>query len=237
MRLLVIGGSGDVGTLTIPYFREKYDVRVFDLKPPCTSDVEYVAGNVGDYAALEAATAGCDAVIYLALYDKKSDLWENIVTAAGHFDVNVKGVYHALAAARKAGVMHLVYASTMSLYDPLHGRHFPDEGVTPDSTSLYGFTKRLGEEVCLNACRQWGMTVNALRLCLPVDKEEWQRAMEREGASAIHTREDDVARAFLAALERQFGGFEAFMITGNPQQKIMNLSKAKRLLEWEPLAR
>jgi hypothetical protein len=40
----------------------------------------------------------------------------------------------------------------------------------------------------------------------------------------------------LAALELQ-AGFQAFMISGDYEQKIMNMSKAKRFLNWEPLAR
>jgi nucleoside-diphosphate-sugar epimerase len=36
------------------------------------------------------------------------------------------------------------------------GRYLVDEDLPPDSQRLYGFTKRLGEEVCRNATRQWG---------------------------------------------------------------------------------
>jgi hypothetical protein len=39
-----------------------------------------------------------------------------------------------------------------------------------------------------------------------------------------------------AALDYQ-GGFNAFMISGDYENKIMNMSKAKRLLNWQPLAR
>jgi len=42
--------------------------------------------------------------------------------------------------------------------------------------------------------------------------------------------------AMSAAL--QYGdGFQAFMISGDYEQKIMNMAKAKRLLGWKPLAR
>ena len=45
-----------------------------------------------------------------------------------------------------------------------------------------------------------------------------------------------MARALLAALEYR-NGFQAFQISGDYENKIMNMGKAKRLLGWEPLAR
>jgi nucleoside-diphosphate-sugar epimerase len=111
-----------------------------------------------------------------------------------------------------------------------------DENSPPDAVHFYGFSKRLGEEVCQNACRQWGMSVNALRLCLPQAESKWLE-QTKPGVPTVATAGGDVSRAFLAALERRFGGFEAFMISGDYEQKLMNMSKAKRLLDWEPLAR
>ena len=46
-----------------------------------------------------------------------------------------------------------------------------------------------------------------------------------------------MARALLAALAYRGCGFQAFMISGDYEQKLMNMSKARRLLGWEPLAR
>jgi hypothetical protein len=40
----------------------------------------------------------------------------------------------------------------------------------------------------------------------------------------------------LAALEYS-NGFQAFLTSGDYENKIMNMGKAKRLLGWEPLAR
>ena len=125
----------------------------------------------------------------------------------------------------------------MSVYGgDLMTRPFPDEEITPDASDLYGLTKRMGEEVCRNATRAWGMTVNALRLCFPTPDDRW-RAETRRGTPTLATAGSDVARAMLAALAYRGGGFEPFMISGDYEQKILNMSKAKRLLGWEPLAR
>jgi nucleoside-diphosphate-sugar epimerase len=119
--------------------------------------------------------------------------------------------------------------------DPLLERYFPDESVPPDATNLYGFTKRLGEQVCLNATQLWGMSVNALRLCFPTAEEKWH-SQTVLGTPTIATTGGDVARAILGALDYR-DGFNAFMISGDYENRLMNMSKAKKLLNWEPLAR
>ncbi len=98
-----------------------------------------------------------------------------------------------------------------------------------------GSHHRLGEEVCRNATRAWGMSVNALRLCFPQPDDSWQ-AEARPGIPTIATAGSDVASALLAALDYR-GGLQACMISGDYAQKVMNMAKAQRLLGWAPLAR
>lgn len=234
MKVLVIGGSGYVAGLVLPRLAEQHALRVFDMRPPADPAWEYVAGSVGDLEALERAAQGVDALLYMAMGEKVYDTTSGITS---NLDVNVKGVYLALEAARRAGVGHAVYTSSMSVYGgDLLQRYFPDEGISPDATELYGFTKLLGEQVCRNAARAYGMSVNALRLCFPTPDDEW-RALARPGAPTLATAAADVARALLAALAYRDAGFQAFMISGDYEQKLMNMAKARRLLGWEPLAR
>lgn len=234
MDVLVIGGAGYVGGLVLPLVAAQHRVRVFDMRPPAGGAWEYVAGAVGDLPALTRAAEGMDALLYMAMGEKVFDSDAGITS---NLEVNVKGVYLALEAAQRAGIRQAVYTSSMSVYGgDLLQRYFPDEGLTPDAADLYGFTKRLGEEVCQNAARAWGMSVNALRLCYPTADAEW-RAQTRRGTPTIATAASDVARALLAALAYSGGGFQAFMISGDYEQRLMNMGKARRLLGWEPLAR
>ena len=55
-------------------------------------------------------------------------------------------------------------------------------------------------------------------------------------SSTIATTDEDVASAMLAALELK-AGFQAFMISGDYEQKIMCMTKAERMLGWTPKAR
>jgi nucleoside-diphosphate-sugar epimerase len=107
--------------------------------------------------------------------------------------------------------------------------------MSPDATHFYGLSKRFGEEVCRNATRTWGMSVNALRLCFPTPDQEWL-ATTRTGTPTLATAASDVAEALLAALAYR-AGFQGFMISGDHEQKVLNMAKARRLLGWEPQAR
>ena len=234
MRVLVVGGSGYVGGIVLPLVAQQHTLRIFDLRQPATPEWDYVAGSVDDLETLDRAARGMDVLLYMAMGAKEFETTAAITT---NFDVNVKGVYLALYAAHRAGITHAVYTSSMSVYGGnLMTRPFPDEEITPDASDLYGLTKRMGEEVCRNATRVWGMTVNALRLCFPTPDDRW-RAETRRDTPTLATAGSDVARALLAALAYRGGGFEPFMISGDYEQKILNMSKAKRLLGWEPLAR
>lgn len=243
MRILVIGGSGKVGSVVLPYLTQKYSITVFDLSPPTTPDVAYIAGDVGDYDALRAACAGQEALLYMAM--GQGQLWNRDPGIAGPacasaFDVNTRGVYLALRAAHENGITQAIYTSSMSVYRSIdrsfgEKRYFTDEDLPPDAIHPYGLTKRLGEEVCHNAAREWDMDVNVLRLCFPIADEEWyEKAVA--GEPTIRTAASDVARIFDAALTFQ-GGFQAFMVSGDYEQKIMSMAKARKLLQWEPLAR
>jgi nucleoside-diphosphate-sugar epimerase len=233
MHILVVGGSGYLGGLVLPALARQHTLRVFDLRPPADPAWEYVAGSIGDPDALARAAVGIDALLYMAMGEKNFGTTSGICS---NLDANIKGVYLTLHAAQQAGAMHAVYTSSMSVYGgDLLTRYFPDEGITPDSSEMYGFTKWLGEEVGRNATRAWGMSFNALRLCLPVSDAQWL-AETRHGSPTIATSASDVAGALLAALEYR-AGFQAFMISGDYEQKLMNMSKAQRLLGWAPLAR
>jgi nucleoside-diphosphate-sugar epimerase len=233
MRILVVGGSGIVGTLVTPMLAKTHELRIVDMRPPQSGQFDYVQGDVTNYGDLEKAVIGMDSIIYMAMGSLD---WETPGGVASAFDVNVKGVYLALKAAHQAGIDQAVYTSTMSVYNgDLMQRYFSDEDLTPDATEVYGFTKRLGEEVCRNATRSWGMNINAFRLCLPTPEDKWISETIL-GVPTIATTSGDVARAIMAALEFR-AGFQAFMISGDYENKIMRMSKAKRLLGWEPLAR
>ena len=172
---------------------------------------------------------GIDSLVYMAMNTQSNP--SSLTTVANAFDVNVKGLYFALSAAKSHGIGHCVYTSTMSVFSERDGL-YPDESAAPDATDYYGLTKRLGEEVCKALVADGGITVTALRLCFPVN-DNAPAPTDSEFRAATFTRANDVARAILAALDYR-NGFEVFTISGDAGERVMRLSKARELLNWQP---
>ncbi len=233
VRILVVGGSGDVGSLVTPILAQHHEVHIFDRQPPADPACVYVAGDLTNPADVASAVTGMDVLLYMAMGHKEFNTLEAIVTG---FDISVKGVYLALHAAHHAGITHAIYTSTLSIYENFGSHYIEDENTpAPDATDIYGFTKRLGEEVCRNAVTAWGMSINVLRLCLPVSTADWQR-VAAEGQHTCHTTGDDLARAILAAVDYR-DGFQAFTITGDYEERMGSMAKARQVLQWSPLTR
>jgi nucleoside-diphosphate-sugar epimerase len=236
MKVLVIGGSGYLGGLTLPVLAQHHDISVFDLRPPAQGPWNYLQADVADLSALNRAMDGAEALIYMAMGSTDKDgSCKSVRASETAFDITVKGLYFALDAAHHAGCMHAVYTSSMSIYHgPVEQRFFENEDMTPDAHTVYGLTKHLGEEVCRYAVRSWGMSINSLRLCFPVSMQSWSASNNKLPVCA--TANEDTVRAILAALEYR-KGFEAFMISGDHNEENMVLSKARNLLNLEPLTR
>ena len=231
MRILVIGGSGLVGSMIAPYLAQQHSLTIFDLQPPADPALPYIQGDITDFESLAAAMQGQAGLVYMAMGSLD---WQTIPGINSAYDINVKGLHLALKAAQEAGLEQAVYTSSMSVYADLDGRKFADETVPPDARHLYGFTKYLGEQVCRNAAQNWNMHINALRLCFPTPDADF--AQVEAGKRPLATAASDVARAISAAL-RCRGRFQTFMISGDFAQTVLNMSKAKLLLGWQPQAR
>jgi nucleoside-diphosphate-sugar epimerase len=229
LRVLVIGGSGYVGQMVLPHLAQQHELTVFDLVEPKPGPWGHVIGDVQDLAALKANSAKVDALVYMAMNTQRNP--GSAPTVASAFDVNVKGLYFALSAATENGVPHCVYTSSMSVFREREGL-YPDESGLADASDYYGLTKRLGEEVCKALVADGGITITALRLCYPID-DDAPAPTDPEFRATTFTRASDVAQAILSALQYR-KGFDVFTISGDAAGRMMRLSKAKELLNWEP---
>jgi len=236
MRLLMIGGSGRVGTMVRPYLGETHEIHVLDVRPP-TDDcfTRHTAASSTDFAALERATRDADALVYMAMGPDGAGDPEVV---AAHFDGVPKGLHLALRAAAEAGVRRAVNTSSLSVYrsDGLLIGPDVDKYPPPDSTSWYGLTKRLGEQVCEAAAAEWGMTVVALRLYMPRADDEWERLAE-EPAATCAVAASDLAAAINASLVRGDGGFHPYPITGDHAGRFFNQTLVRRELGYQPRRR
>jgi UDP-glucose 4-epimerase len=147
MRALVTGGAGFVGaTLVRDLLRDSAEVVVLDDLTVGRSsyldglDVRLVNGTVEDPGAVRRATRGCDVVVHLAAMSGVAPSVEN---PERDFEINVRGTFNVLDAARRTRVERVVFASSGAV---LGGARPPlSETLVPLPLSPYGASKLYGE--------------------------------------------------------------------------------------------
>ena len=226
MKLLVIGGSGRVGTGVLPFLAEDHDITVYDVRPPQVDRVKHVTGSVLDVPALENAIRGTDGLVYMAMNSEFDDVDDA-------YDINVRGVHKTFQAAVNVGLKHVVHSSTASIMDATSD-HFADDHPI-HARHIYGLTKGMGEMVCEFFARMHGLSVIALRLFAPSAEDVWREQCKPDKPN-MYTTHRDTARAYDVALGMtDHEGFDATLISGDHEWKAVDCSRAKELLGWEPL--
>jgi nucleoside-diphosphate-sugar epimerase len=261
VKVLVVGGSGGVGTSVIPYLqRAGHQIRVLDVNPPA-HDVEFVKGSISSLDDVKAALQGVDTFIVMVMRNPQgghssAQTLEDIVN---NYEVNALGLHLFLYCAQEAGIKRGIYTSTMSVHYRYREWFNSEEAVPLDSPSVYGLTKGFGEEICEYFARWFDMNLLAFRITAPRSEDEW---LEERRAPIVysHVRESgnhrapdsgrseehvtlfvthpaDLADAYARGLEvvqRGNARFDAIFIAGDEDGLEHNLTKAQRVLGWQP---
>ncbi|MBV9354349.1 MAG: NAD(P)-dependent oxidoreductase [Chloroflexi bacterium] len=244
MKVLLVGGSGHVGSFVTPYLAAKHELRVLDLHPPRHPDVEFVEGSITEPADLERALDGADTFINMVMKSPQggSSTEQNLTQITENYQVNTLGLHLLLFIAQRLGVKRGVHTSTMSVHYRERPYFVAEELVPYDTPSVYGLTKGFGELICQYFARWFDMNLIALRITGPRTRAQYlaERCLPppTPGEHRLFVSdEEDLANAYLAALEAAqigHGRFEAVFIAGDEREQEHNLSKARRLLNWEP---
>jgi nucleoside-diphosphate-sugar epimerase len=241
MKVLLVGGAGNVGTFVTAYLQQHHQLRVLDLRPP-QADVEYVQGSITNPDDVRRALEGVDTFINMVMQSPQggSVTDQNLTQIVENYQVNTLGLHLLLWTAQSMGITRGVHTSTMSV----HYRERPffdaEELVPYDTPSVYGLTKGFGEQICQYFARWFGMNLIALRITGPRTRQQFvqERASVRPGERHLYwSDEEDLARAYLGALQAVqigHGRFDAVFIAGDEREEEHNLSKASRLLGWQP---
>ena len=152
MKAIVTGGAGFIGSHMVDYLiSEGHSVVAFDsFEAGVQGNLErhsenprlrIVRGDVVKACELKGVLDGADVVFHFAAF---ADLRKSL---SGHFqdlETNVRGTVNLLEAMESAGVPHLVFSSTSSLYG--EPSMIPTgEDYAPTQTSLYGASKIAAE--------------------------------------------------------------------------------------------
>jgi len=158
MRYLITGGSGYFGSLLLRKLLERNDqCRVFDINDADDrpENVEFLQGDIRDYAAIRAACEGIDVVhhnVAQVPLAKDRYLFES---------VNVQGTGNLLKAALEAGCHKVIYTSSSAVYG-IPERNPVTETMIPQPRESYGRAKLEGEQLCQRFNHQ-GLDVSIIR--------------------------------------------------------------------------
>ena len=232
MRVVLVGGSGQVGTLIMPYLGQEHRLRVLDPRPPEGAAHEYFAGTI-ESPELDAALESCEGLVYMPLVRNWGTDREAL---SAQYDLQVKGLHLALLACQRQGLRRVVNVSSMSVYR-MHPDTFPLSESSPrDANDVYGLAKALGEDLCARLASRLELDIVSLRLFAPLSEEDWQRCY-RDGQFSDQMAAPDVARAISLALSVPLSGAHCCNLSGDWTQSRIHWQKAQQLLGWSPQAR
>ena len=116
LNILVIGGSGFIGSHTADILSEKgHKVTILDkkLSPWIKDNQKMIVGDINDKKILESSMNGIDCIFYFAgiadIADAKSNPSKTI-------EYNIMSLTHALDSAIKKKINKFIYASTMYVF-------------------------------------------------------------------------------------------------------------------------
>lgn len=119
MRVLVTGGAGYIGSITVRTLLDRgHECVVLDtlergFREAVDPRAAFVQGSVGDRTLVEDALTGCDAVMHLAGY---IEVAESQLNPEAYFRVNNTEPAAMLDAMEDVGVRAIVFSSTAAVY-------------------------------------------------------------------------------------------------------------------------
>jgi len=242
MKAVVFGAAGWTGRAVLAALDQAHSVRAFDYAPAAWEawrdvDGEWMGekayGDISQYAAVDAALEGADAVIHLAVHSTGAPGAYG-VDDDRPFLINLKGLWNVLHAAGQRHIGPVVHVGSCQTVHP-DGVFFSAEVRRPDA-SLYAVTKRLQEEMCRQFHEGTGLRIIVLRPDYIVDSRLGiGRHRERLGAGGSRYRNGwvcrhDLAAACCLALESRIE-FDVFHIVGTREaEATCDVARSRSML-------
>lgn len=249
-RVLITGGAGFIGShLAKSLLASGAEVGIFDNFDDFYSlqakrqnilglPVKLFTSDIRDSEAVSAAASeGWDAIVHLAAL---AGVRPSIERPCDYIETNVRGTCNVLEAARKAGISHVVFGSSSSVYGASGRGPFNEGNPLPATLSPYAATKVAGEHLCSVYSHLHGIRCVVLRFFtvygpgqrpdLAIHK--FTRALIEGRAIPFHgdgssrrdyTHISDIVTGITAALEYHSSNYEVFNLGSGQPITLSNL--------------
>ena len=180
--VLVTGAGGFLGGATAhALVQNGYAVRALirssSCKTRCPAAADVVVGDLQDLGAMKHAVAGVETIVHLAgkahAQDDPGGLDEE------YHRINVEGTKHLLEAAQAAGVLRIIFASSVKVFgESTDG--CVDESAPANPATAYARSKWQAEQLVSDYARRTGTVAVSLRLSMvygPTEKGNLFRMM------------------------------------------------------------
>jgi uronate dehydrogenase len=234
MRVLITGAAGYIGRRLSRGLEGIHDLRLADVQP-LADELRYMPADVTRLDDILRAMEGIDAVVHLAVASGLEGEVEDDAFNQVRFDVNVKGTFNVLEAARRHGIQRVVHTSSIMVAWGYPGSDFIASDAPSRTVGTYSLTKSLAEAVCEHFARNHGLSIVCLRIPKPIEPEDqrWQGRRLRPQWLPFA----DLIQTYQLALTAPHIRFEILTVVGEPAQGRWDLAKAKRVLGYRPTVR
>lgn len=247
MRVAVTGGSGKLGRAVVAdLLAHGYDVVNLDIQPPRDPAGEFTRIDFTDFGQTAESLAGIDAryervdaVVHLAAIPGPG-----MTGNAATFANNIVSTYHVFAAARRAGIRNVVWASSetvLGLPFDTPPPYLPvDEEVPLRPETTYSLVKDLEEEMARQFCR-WepGLKMIGLRFSNVMEPFDYAAFPGFDADPSLrkwnlwsYIDARDGAQAVRLAVEHEATGMDVFIIAN--ADTVMSRATADLVAEVFP---
>lgn len=239
MKVLITGGSGNIGNYVIKELLSEHKLTILDLKKSSKyPDLPWENVNLLDAEATKKYVKGFDVIIHLAAIPNPfNDPGERVLS------VNVTSTYNLMEAVRYNKISRVVLgcsesASGFGIHEVSHRPlYFPIDEKHPSwPHESYSLSKYFSEIMCEEYSRAYGIETISLRYAwvwLERDRKSIESILKKRNVDpknwfGAYILPEDVAQGIRLALKYKFGikpPFESFYLTA--EDTFQNIDSCK----------